>query len=86
MKILEHSESHLVTLGDGSIWQIFPGDINHTLTWLPTTELRLFEINDEIASHALVNADDGTRVRVRPQGERWPEGKVRNILKQGRGA
>jgi hypothetical protein len=83
MKILAHPESHLVTLDDGSTWQIFPGDIGATLAWLPTTELRLFEINDEIASHALVNSDDGKRVRVRPQGERWPADKVRNILKRG---
>jgi hypothetical protein len=83
MRILEHPESHIVKLDDGSIWQIFPGDIDLTLNWLPTTELRLFEINDEVASHALINADDGTRVRVRPQGERWPVGKVKDILKQG---
>ena len=83
MKILAHFESHLVKLDDGSSWQIFPGDIGTTLTWLPTTELRLFEINDEIASHALVNSDDGTRVRVRPLGERWPADEVRNVLKKG---
>jgi hypothetical protein len=83
MKILEHPESHIVKLDDGSIWQVFPGDIDYTLTWLPTTELRLFEINDEVASHALINSDDGTRVRVRPQGDRWPLGKVRNVLKRG---
>ena len=86
MKITQHAESHLVKLDDGSTWQIFPGDIDATLAWLPTTELRLFEINDDIASHALINADDGTRVRVRPLGERWPESKVKTILKQGRGA
>jgi len=83
MKILEHRESHIVKLSDGSVWQIFPGDIDRTLTWLPTTELRLFETNDEIASHALVSVEDGTRVRVRPLGERWPEAKVKFILKQG---
>ena len=83
MKIVEHSESHLVKLDDGSTWQIFPGDIDHTLAWLPTTELRLFEINDEVASHALINSDDGTRVRVRPQGEEWPIGKLKDVLKQG---
>jgi hypothetical protein len=83
MKIVEHSESHLVKLDDGSTWHIFPGDIDHTLAWLPTTELRLFEINDEVASHALVSSDDGTRVRVRPQGERWPVEKVEDVLKQG---
>jgi hypothetical protein len=83
MKILQHSESHIVRMEDGSIWQIFPGDIDQTLTWLPTTELRLFEINDEIASNALINTEDGTRVRVRPLGERWPEAKTKKILKQG---
>ena len=83
MKIVEHSESHIVKLHDGSAWQIFPGDIDQTLTWLPTSELRLFEINDEIASHALINADDGTRVRVRPLGEPWPEERTKKILKQG---
>ena len=83
MKILEHSESHIVKMHDGSAWQIFPGDIDQTLTWLPTTELRLFEINDEIATHALINTDDGTRVRVRPLGEPWPETKTKKILKQG---
>ena len=83
MKILEHRESHIVKLDDGSTWQIFPGDIDDTLTWLPTTELRLFEINDEIASHALINSDDGTRVRVRPQGESWPAAQVKHILRRG---
>jgi hypothetical protein len=83
MKILEHPESHIVKLDDGSTWQIFLGDIDHTLTWMPTTELRLFEINDQIASHALINCDDGTRVRVRPLGERWPAAKVKHILGRG---
>jgi hypothetical protein len=50
---------------------------------MPATELRLFSINDEVASHALVNSDDGTHVRVRPQGERWPANKVKQFLRQG---
>jgi hypothetical protein len=83
MRILEHSQSHVVKLHDGSAWQIFPGDIDITLTWLPTTELRLFEINDDIASHALINTDDGTHVRVRPVGEGWPQVKTKKILRQG---
>src|SRR5579859_4849961 len=83
MKIMQHPKSHLVKLNDGSTWQIFPGDIDLTLQWLPTTELRLFEINDEITSYALVNSDDGSSVRVRPLGERWPADKVKNILKSG---
>jgi hypothetical protein len=83
MKILEHSESHIVKMDDGSAWQIFPGDVDLTLDWLPTTEFRLFEIGDEIASHAIVNADNGSRVRVRPLGERWPAAKVKDVLKDG---
>jgi hypothetical protein len=83
MRILEHCESHIVKLHDGSSWQIFPGDIDQTLTWLPSTELRLFEINDDIASHALINTDDGTRIRVLPLGERWPDERTKKILKQG---
>jgi hypothetical protein len=83
MKILQHSESHIVKLDDGSTWQIFPGDLDHTLGWKPTTELRLFEISDEVASHALVNSEDGSHVRVRPHGERWPTTLVTWTLKRG---
>jgi hypothetical protein len=41
MKILDHSESHIVKLSDGSLWQIFPGDIDLTLAWLPTARSAL---------------------------------------------
>jgi hypothetical protein len=44
MKIRSHSESHLVELDDGSKWQIFPGDLDVTLNWKPTTELKLVRI------------------------------------------
>ena len=81
MRIVSHSESHIVQLSDGTIWQIFPGDLAVTLHWLPETELRLFEINDQIASHALISCNDGTRVRVRRQGDGWPVAKVRDALR-----
>jgi hypothetical protein len=81
VRIVSHSESHIVELTDGSVWQIFPGDIDLTLGWLPTTELHLFEINDELASHGLVNCDDGSCVRVHPWDERWPEAKVKYLLR-----
>jgi hypothetical protein len=83
MKILAHSESHMVKLSDGSLWQIFPGDIDLTLAWLPTTELQLFDINDHVASHGLINCDDGSGVRVRPPGERRPDERVKALLKDG---
>jgi hypothetical protein len=31
MKIRSHSERHVVELDDGSVWQIFPDDLNTTL-------------------------------------------------------
>jgi hypothetical protein len=43
----------------------------------------LFEISDDAASHVLINCEDGTRVRVRPQSERWPAKKLQDVLKQG---
>jgi hypothetical protein len=70
----------MVKLSDGSLWQIFPGDIDLTLAWLPTTEFQLFDINDHVASHGLINCDDGSVVRVRPPGERWPEERVMPCL------
>jgi hypothetical protein len=77
MKILEHPESHVVKLDDGSTWQIFLGDIDHTLTWMPTTELRLFEINDEVASYALINSYDGTHAcALRASVGRWPRSNI----------
>jgi hypothetical protein len=54
MKIAKYPESHIVKLDDGSTGQTFADDIDQTLAWLPTTEVRLFEINDEVASHALI--------------------------------
>jgi hypothetical protein len=78
MKIRSHSESHLVELDDGSKWQIFPGDIDVTLNWLPDTELKLVRIEDPASSHAL---KDNSSVRVLPVGEKWPLNEVRQVLK-----
>jgi hypothetical protein len=83
MKISRHSESHLVELDDGSQWQIFPGDLDVTLSWRPDTDLKLVHIEDEVSSHALISADDNSSVRVLPVGESWPVREVRQILKEG---
>ena len=48
MQIKSHSESHFVELDDGSKWQIFPGDLDVTLNWKPTTELKLVRIDDPV--------------------------------------
>jgi len=52
MQIKKHDRSHLVELRDGSAWRIWPGDIPWTLQWLPTTEIDVTNIDDEICSHA----------------------------------
>ena len=80
MKIIAHSESHLVELDDGSSWQIFPGDLDVTLNWKPETELKLVRIEDPASSHALIS-DDNSRVRVLPVGDKWPLNEVRQVLK-----
>ena len=83
MKILAHSESHIVRLEDGSEWQIFPGDLDLILNWKPETELKGENIDDDVSSHALASPSDLSRVRVIPVGESWPVGEVKNILKDG---
>jgi integrase len=35
MKIHSHTESHIVELEDGSRWQVYPGDLDLTLSWKP---------------------------------------------------
>jgi len=64
MLIKKHDKSRIVELEDGSLWRIWPGDIALTLSWLPTTDLRVSEIGDEFCSHALIDQGDGSRVRV----------------------
>jgi hypothetical protein len=83
MKIRLHSESHVVELDDGSQWQIFPGDLDVTLSWKPETDLKLERVDDEIASHALVSTADGSKVRVIGAGETWPVKKVKSVLREG---
>ncbi len=84
MKIRAHSESHVVELDDGSQWQIFPGDLDLTLSWKPETVLSLERTGDgAVESHVLVNAADKSRVRVIAASEKWPAAQVKNALKDG---
>jgi hypothetical protein len=82
MKI--HAESHVVELDDGSRWQIFPGDLDLTLSWKPETDLCLEQSDDRVSSHVLVNSADQSRVRVIAAGETWPVAEVKDALKGGR--
>jgi hypothetical protein len=81
MKIRSHSESRIVELTDGSRWKIFPADIDVTLHWDPDTDLGIELIDDEISSHAVVDASGGTRVRVIPADKEWPVREARRGLK-----
>ena len=83
MKIRSHSESHVVELDDGSLWQIFPGDLDLTLSWKPETDLSLERTDDAVSSHVLVNSADQSRVRVIAAGERWLTAQIKNTLKDG---
>jgi hypothetical protein len=83
MRIRSHSESHIVELDNGSRWQIFPGDLDQTLNWKPETDLTVVPIEDDISSVSIVSAADGSRVRVIPEGEKWPAQKTKSILKEG---
>jgi hypothetical protein len=81
MKIRAHSESYIVELDDGSRWQVFPSDLDLTLSWKPEIDLTVATVDDDGASHALVGGD--VRVRVLPAGESWPVREVKDTLKQG---
>ena len=83
MQIKKHDRSHMVELRDGSAWRIWPGDIPTTLQWLPTTEIDVADIEDEICSHALVDRSNGSRVRVIRASVVWPAAAVRRCLHAG---
>jgi len=83
MRIKQHDRSHIVELSDGSAWRIWPGDTSETLQWLPTTEIDVTGIEDEICSHALINRSDGSRVRVINASAGWPVQAVRRSLREG---
>jgi hypothetical protein len=81
IKILRHSESHIVELDDGTTWRIFPGDIDVILDWQPDVDLKLVRIGDDASSHALISESDNSRVRVLPESESWPTKEVKKILR-----
>jgi hypothetical protein len=83
MQIKKHDRSHLVELGDGSAWRIWPGDIPKTLQWRPTTEIDVADIEHEICSHVLVDRSNGSRVRVIRASAYWPAAAVRRSLREG---
>jgi len=83
MLIKKHDKSRIVELEDGSLWRIWPGDLALTLSWLPTTDLRVSTVADEFCSHALIDQADGSRVRVIEASKDWPVEQVQRFMKKG---
>jgi hypothetical protein len=81
MKIRSHSESHIVEFEDGSRWQIFAGDMDVTLGWMPEVDLTLLKVDDEIGSHVLVG--DSGPVRVISAEKSWPLQEAKSVLGDG---
>jgi len=81
LRIVKHDKSDIVELSDGSRWRVWPGDISTTLRWLPTTELRLSAMEDELCSHVLISTSDRSRTRVIDASRDWPVEKVRRSLR-----
>jgi hypothetical protein len=48
-----------------------------TLNWLPTTDLRVSQIADEFCSHALIDQNEGSRVRVIEASKDWHPGEIK---------
>jgi hypothetical protein len=61
MRIAKHDKSYIVELSDSSGSRIRPADMPGTLQWLPTTEIDVREIEDEICS----------QVRVTKASRKW---------------
>jgi hypothetical protein len=83
LKIRTHSESHIVELDDGSIWRIYPGDLDATLNWQPDADIEIERIDNDVGSHALVSRADNSRVRVIAASEDWPVSDIKTRLKRG---
>jgi hypothetical protein len=79
--IRSRAGSHIVELDDGSLWQIFPGDLDVTLNWKPETELAVVSSDDDVSSHMLMG--EGVKVHVIAAGESWPVKQVKSVLKEG---
>jgi hypothetical protein len=83
LKIRTHSESHIVELDDGSIWRIYPGDLDATLNWQPDADIEIERLDNDVGSHFLVSRADNSRVRVIAASESWPVGDIKTKLKRG---
>ena len=53
-----------ISLMDGSIWQINPGDMPTVCTWIPTAEIEISSNNDSSFDHTLTNKNINVSVNA----------------------
>ena len=75
MLIETHDDGTALELMDGSIWYIWPGDLPTAALWLPTSEIEIREIADEVCSHTLTNLATGETVKAFHGMAGWQDGE-----------
>lgn len=56
------NDGEKISLMDGSIWQINPGDMPTVCTWIPTAEIEVSASDDTVFDHTLTNKNIGVSV------------------------
>ncbi len=58
------NDGEKISLMDGSIWQINPGDMPTVCTWIPTAEIEISSNDDSTFDHTLTNKDINVSVNA----------------------
>jgi hypothetical protein len=65
--VLEVDEDEgILTLGDGSRWNINPEDVLNVVLWLPSENVSVEQCDDEMFSHKITNIDNQEQVLACP--------------------
>jgi len=51
-----------ISLMDGSLWLVNPGDMPTVCTWIPTAEIEVSTSNDSVFNYTLTNKNIGVSV------------------------
>lgn len=58
------NDGEKISLMDGSIWQINPGDMPTVCTWIPTAEIEISSNDDSTFDHTLTNKNINVSVNA----------------------
>ena len=58
------NDGEKISLMDGSIWQINPGDMPTVCTWIPTAEIEMSSNDDSTFDHTLTNKNINVSVNA----------------------